>query len=392
MRLNKAIITSLHLPRGKSEAIFFDGDIGGFGIRIRESGARSWIFQYDFAGKTKRVTIGKSSAVEPGKARLIASELHAKVRLGQDPAAVKAESQARTAEIFGAVLKPYLQWQRARVRPSTLKHIERHLVTNLKALHSLPITKVDRRAVAAQLARMADSPVQANRTRSSLTGFLNWALREGLVESNPATATNKYLERPRERILTNAELRALWLALPGGDFGDIVKILILTGQREREIGDLHWNEVSFDKGTIELSAQRTKNRRRHTVPMSGMVREILREREPGGDFVFGRTGRTGFSGWSRAKERLDQAITIPPWTIHDLRRTYATGAAEIGVQPHIIEAILNHVSGHKSGISGIYNRAIYEAEKTTALSRWAEHVAKVVEGSDSNVTPLGGVS
>ena len=111
-----------------------------------------------------------------------------------------------------------------------------------------------------------------------------------------------------------------------------------------------------------------------------------------GLFVFGRTGRTGFSGWSRAKERLDQAITIPPWTIHDLRRTYATGAAEIGVQPHIIEAILNHVSGHKSGISGIYNRAIYEAEKTTALSRWAEHVAKVVEGSDSNVTPLGGVS
>jgi integrase len=393
MKLGRGAIATLHLPRGRSEITHFDSDIGGFGIRIRKSGSRSWVFQYDFAGKTKRITLGKVSAIDASKARAIASELHAKVRLGQDPAAAKAESEARAAETFGAAVKPYLQWQRARVRPSTLRHLERHLLVNLAPLQSLPINKVDRRAIAAQLARMTGSPVQANRTRSTLTSFLNWAMREGLIDSNPALATNKYPERPRERVLTNAELRTLWLALPESDFGDIVKILVLTGQRAREIADLQWSEVAFDKGIIELPPHRTKNRRRHTIPMSAMVRAILQAREQnGGTFVFGRSGLNGFSGWSRCKERLDDALRIPDWTIHDLRRVFATGAAEIGIQPHIIEAVLNHVSGHKSGVAGVYNRAAYEAEKATALSRWAEHVAAIIEDRDSNVMSLRGVS
>jgi integrase len=393
MKLGRGAIATLHLPRGRSEITHFDSDIGGFGIRIRKSGSRSWVFQYDFAGKTKRITLGKVSAIDASKARAIASELHAKVRLGQDPAAAKAESEARAAETFGAAVKPYLQWQSARVRPSTLRHLERHLLVNLAPLQSLPINKVDRRAIAAQLARMTGSPVQANRTRSTLTSFLNWAMREGLIDSNPALATNKYPERPRERVLTNAELRTLWLALPESDFGDIVKILVLTGQRAREIADLQWSEVAFDKGIIELPPHRTKNRRRHTIPMSAMVRAILQAREQnGGTFVFGRSGLNGFSGWSRCKERLDDALRIPDWTIHDLRRVFATGAAEIGIQPHIIEAVLNHVSGHKSGVAGVYNRAAYEAEKATALSRWAEHVAAIIEDRDSNVMSLRGVS
>jgi integrase len=389
MKLGRGAIATLHLPRGRSEITHLISDIGGFGIRIRKSGSRSWVFQYDFAGKTKRITLGKISAIDASKARAIASELHAKVRLGQDPAAAKAESEARAAETFGAAVKPYLQWQRARVRPSTLRHLERHLLVNLAPLQSLPINKVDRRAIAAQLTRMTGSPVQANRTRSTLTSFLNWAMREGLIDSNPALATNKYPERPRDRVLTNAELRTLWLALPEGDFGDIVKILVLTGQRAREIADLQWSEVVFDKSLIELPPHRTKNRRRHTIPMSAMVRAILQSREQNaGTFVFGRSGLSGFSGWSRCKERLDDALKIPDWTIHDLRRVFATGAAEIGIQPHIIEAVLNHVSGHKSGVAGVYNRAAYEAEKATALSRWAEHVAATVGGRDSNVTSL----
>jgi Arm DNA-binding domain len=166
MKLGRGTIAALHLPRGSSEITHFDSDIGGFGVRIRKSGSRSWVFQYDFAGKTKRITLGKVSAIDPAKARAIASELHAKVRLGQDPAAAKAESEVRAAETFGAAVGPFLQWQRARVRPSTLRHLERHLLINLAPLHSLPINKVDRRAIAAQLARMNGSPVQANRTEA----------------------------------------------------------------------------------------------------------------------------------------------------------------------------------------------------------------------------------
>jgi len=392
MILGRKTVAKLTQPAGKSETIFFDSDIGGLGVRIRSGGSRSWIFQYDnAAGRTRRITLGKVSAVDATKARQVASELHAKVRLGQDPAAVKAESKARAAETFGASVRPFLQWQHARVRPSTLRHLERHLLINLAPLHSLPINQVDRRAIAAQLARMNGSPVQANRTRSTLTSFLNWAMREGLIDSNPALATNKYPERSRDRVLTNAELQKLWLALPEGDFGEILKILILTGAREREIADLHWDEINLEKGIIELPPHRTKNRRRHVIPTSGAVRAILEGREQGG-FVFGISGQSGFSGWSRCKERLDEAIKIPDWTIHDLRRSAATHMAEIGIQPHIIEAVLNHVSGHKGGVAGIYNRAGYEAEKTTALNRWAEHVAAIVEGRDSNVTPLRAAS
>src|SRR5262249_26593966 len=288
-RLSKTTIANLHLPRGRSDVTHFDSDIGGFGIRIRKSGARSWVYQYDNAiGRTRRITIGSVSAIDAAKARTIASQLHARVRLGEDVAAAKAEKQARNAETFGAVLPLYMAWHRMRVRPATLRHTERHLVHNLSALHSLPIGQIDRRAISTQLQRMASSPVQANRTRSSLSAFLNWALREGLVDSNAALATNKNVERSRDRVLTNAELRAVWLALPKGDFGDIMKILILTGAREREISDLHWAEINLDKGVIELPAHRVKNRRKHVIPMSGAVRAILESREQNGsDFVFG---------------------------------------------------------------------------------------------------------
>jgi integrase len=393
MKLGRRNIATLVLPPGKTEYTEWDDDIGGFGIRLRDTGSRSWVFQYDnAAGRTKRLTLGAVSALDPAKARATASELHAKVRLGEDVAAVKAQSQARAAETFGAAIKPYLQWQRDRVRPSSLRHLERHLLINLKALHHLPINQVDRRAIAAQLARMTGSPVQANRTRSTLTSFLNWAMREGLVDSNAALATNKYAERARDRVLTNAELRSVWMALPEGDFGDIVKILVLTGQRAREIADLQWSEVNFDKGIIELPPHRTKNRRKHTIPISGAVRSILERREDDGAFVFGRSGSSGFSGWSRCKERLDKAIGFSDWKIHDLRRVFATGAAEIGIEPHIVEATINHVSGHKGGIAGRYNHARYENQKATALSRWSEHVAAIVEGRASNVTSMRVVS
>jgi integrase len=389
MKLSRAAIANLNLPTGRSEATFFDSDIGGFGIRIRQSGGRSWIYQFDnSAGRTRRITIGKVAAIDASKARAIASELHARVRLGEDPAATKAESKARTAETFGELIKPYLQWQRARVRLSSLRHIERHLLNNLAPLHSLPINQVDRRTIAAQLKRMVTSPVQANRTRSSLTGFLNWCLREGLVDTNQALATNKNAEHARDRVLSAAELRDLWLALPEGDFGDIIKILVLTGARAREISDLQWAEINFEKNVIDLPAHRVKNRRKHVIPMSGAVRAIFEAREQHGGFVFGTSGASGFSGWSKCKGRLDEALKIPAWTIHDLRRSAATHMAEIGIQPHIIEAVLNHISGHKGGIAGVYNRATYETEKATALTRWAEQVAAIVEERKSKVTPL----
>lgn len=338
------------------------------------------------------------------EAREQAEKLHAKVKLGQDPSGEKADAQSRADETFAACVKEYLTRQRSAVRSSTYKEIERHLLKNLAPLHGLRIDKVDKRGIAAQLARLtSDSgPVQANRTRGSLHKFLNWCTGEGFVESNQAAFTNKNDERPRDRVLSADELREVWCALPAGDFGTILKLLIMTGQREREIADLHWSEIDFDRDIISLPARRTKNRRPHTIPLSPAVRAILEEltKREDRDLVFGRGGAGGFSGWSKSKNALDQSVLaarkktdkkakpITPWIIHDLRRSAATGMAKLGIDLPTIEKVLNHQSASFGGIVGTYQHHDYANEKRRALQMWADHVLALVEGRQSNVTPL----
>jgi integrase len=400
MRLTVKETAALELPRGKTDHIEWDDELAGFGLRLREGGSRHWVYQYKIGSKHRRVTFGKYPALDAKKARERASELHAKVRLGEDPAGAKHEAQARAQETFEVCAQKYLAWQRKEVRSSTYKENERHLLKNLAPLHRLRIDNIDKRTIAAQLTRFAaeGGPVQANRTRASLSKFLNWCLNEGFVESNQAALTNVNKEKKNHRLLSDAELVEIWNALPTNDYDAIVKLLILTGQRAKEISNLRWSEVDFDRGIITLPPHRTKNGREHIIPMSAKVTSILADqmRREGRDFVFGR-GQGGFSGWSKAKDALDEAIAAKvgkkakpmlPWIIHDLRRAVATGMAEIGIQPHIIEAILNHVSGHKGGVAGIYNRASYEAEKATALNRWAEHIEAIIEKRESNVAPL----
>jgi integrase len=209
--------------------------------------------------------------------------------------------------------------------------------------------------------------------------MFTWAMREGLALVNPVANTNKRQERPRDRVLVDAELRAVWQALGDGEYATIVKLLMLTGQRANEIAGLRWSEIDFDRGVISLPGSRTKNGKPHELPMASQVRALLQAqpRIEGRELVFGK-GDGPFSGFSRCKEVLDNAVALAPWVLHDLRRSVATGMADIGIQPHIIEAVLNHVSGHKGGIAGIYNRAQYSTEKAQALARWDEHVCGVV--------------
>jgi len=403
MRLTVRETAGLKLPRNKREVIHFDDDIPGFGLRLREGGSSAWIFQYKIGDKHRRITFGKYPALDASKAREQAAELHAKVRLGQAPAGAKADTRARANETFAACARQYLAWQQKRVRPSTYKENERHLLKNLAPLHGLRIDATDKRSIAAQLMRLAThaGPVQANRTRASLSKFFNWCLREGLVDTNQAALTNLAAEKKRDRVLANEALAEIWHALPANDFGSIIKLLILTGQREREIADLRWSEIDFDRDAIVLPVQRTKNRREHTVPLSAAAAAILKAQtvHEGRELVFG-SGHGGFSGWSKAKSKLDQAIfelrkkaskkakSMEPWIIHDLRRSVATGMAEIGVQPHVIEAVLNHVSGHKAGVAGIYNRATYQREKAAALTLWADHIQSITQGVECKIVPM----
>jgi integrase len=182
-------------------------------------------------------------------------------------------------------------------------------------------------------------------------------------------------------VLSNVELGAVWRAAGPGDFGDIVRLLILTGQRRDEVGAMWWSELDLEAAVWTIPATRTKNSRAHTVPLSPAAVQILsaRVRQVGREYVFG--SRAGpFQGWSRAKAALDARVALTaPWRLHDLRRSLATGLGDIGVLPHVVEALLNHLSGFRGGVAGTYNYAAYASEKRDALNRWADHVKQVCD-------------
>jgi integrase len=380
MRLTVKSVAALGLPRGKSDHIEFDADISGFGVRLRAGGSRTWIYQYRIGSKQRRMVLGSANSVPLALARENASQLEAKVRLGGDPAMVKETARRDADNTFGALVARYLESRKSEWRPRSEREVTRHLTLYAKPLHRLPITAVSQRDVADLLSGVAKDAgnVTSNRVRASMAAFLGWIIREGirLPEGNVAAYTNKREERSRDRVLSDAELKTIWHACPANDYGAILKLLMLTGQRAGEIAALRWSEIHDDQ--IVLSAERTKNARTHVVPLSEPAKVILAAfTAKGRSCVFGRDNR-GFCGWSTAKESIDARIALAHWTPHDLRRTVATRMAELGVQPHVIEAVLNHVSGHKGGVAGIYNRATYDKEKREALNLWAEHVTALV--------------
>jgi integrase len=399
MKFTTKSIAGLQLPEGKADHVVWDDSFPGFGLRMREGGSRNWVFQYTLGDKQRRMSLGSATAIPLVKARETASDLHAKVRLGQDPAGQKAESKQQAAETFEAIAKGYLAVRKRDMRPDAYDQIDRHLLKYAKPLHGLQLANITQRTIATRINEIRDvsGTVQANRARSSLLAFYGWAMQQGIVTQNPVANTGRFNEQPRERTLTDGELRDIWRSAGDDHYGSIVKLLMLTGQRADEIASLRWDEIG--DGAITLPPARTKNKRLHIVPLSDPAVKILtaqpRRVSNSGAlrvYVFG-VGERGFSGWSKCKVRLDERIgaseaSSAPWVVHDLRRSAATGMSRLGVQPHIIEAVLNHVSGHKAGVAGIYNRNTYEPEKRQALDLWADHIMALVEGRESNVTPL----
>jgi integrase len=393
-------ISGLRLPPGKTDYIAFDEDVPGFGIRLREGGSRNFVFQYKVGSRQRRMNLGAVSAVDFEKARKAARNLYHQVKLGQDPASDKADAKVRLAETLGAAIKLYLARQKGRVKPRSLVEIERHLLVHLRSLHSLPLAKIERRTIASRLSEIEQA--SGNRTRNSVRATLHalyaWAIQEGMAEVNVVTGTSRAPEKSRDRVLSTNELRAIWNALPDDHFGAIVRLLALTAARANEIAALRWDEIH--DSMIVLPAERTKNSRSHIIPLSRPAHSIInaQPQRVNGDgttreLVFG-FGEGAFLGWGKCRKRLNERITevtgkaLPHWTPHDLRRTAATMMAELGVQPHVIEAVLNHVSGHRAGVAGIYNRASYERDKAIALELWADRLMAIVEGRETNVTPL----
>jgi integrase len=380
MKLQQNTIAELVPPNGQAEAIISDDDTPGLYLRIRASGHRSWLFQYKVARKVKRVPLGDITVVSLARARKAAGDLHARVRLGGDPVEEKAEGIRRSSNTMLPAINAYLADAGDKVRASSLKQKKVHLLKHCAPFHNMELAKIDRRAVSERMKtiKSKSGPTASNRTRSSLAAFYSWAIREGLTDSNPAAGGNEAVERSRDRVLTDDEMKSIWLACDdGSDYSSIVRMLMLTACRADEVGGLRWDEALAD--ALLISGDRTKNGRPLHLPFSPPMRAVLEACPRGSSpYVFGRH----FQRWSAAKKALDEKLgdAVAPWTHHDLRRTTATRMADLGIAPHIIEAVINHVSGHKAGVAGIYNRSSYSPQKAFALNTWAAHLLEIVEG------------
>jgi integrase len=400
LKLTKTSVAGISAPAGKSEVRVFDEDLPGFGLRVLSSGKRAWIIQFRVNGRSTTKTIGRLEKMPVGTARELARRQLAQVELGVNPAEEKKTARERASDTFEPLAARFIRAKASMVRPRTLDQITLHLTKHWAPFNRRSVHDISRRDIAALLGAIAEhnGAVAANRARANLSSFFTWMIREGIAEANPVVGTNKQGdEKSRDRVLTGAELAAIWKACKDDDYGRIIRLLILTAQRRDEVGAIAKSEIGFDARKWTIAGERTKNGRVHEVPLSNSALAILtqainREGREDRDLLFGETAR-GFGGWSAAKAALDERIgeqtKKDPWRVHDIRRTAATHMAELGVQPHVVEAVLNHVSGHKAGVAGVYNRALYAAEKRQALDLWAAHLDALITGKPtSNIVPM----
>jgi integrase len=405
MRFTAKLIASITLPEGRTDHIYWSDSPKGFGLRLRLDGSgqvrKMFIVQYRTAGRiSRRMQLGDAEVRGLDSALKEAKAILGKVAEGKDPQGDRQQERQRASHIFKSVVADYIAAKRREVRRSTLRELTRYLTVSFKPLHNLPIDKIERKDVAARLTKISAeiSPITAGRCRAALSTFFSWAMGAGLVERNPVVGTNNPpTSVPRERVLSNAEIAAIWHACGDqalGQLGQIVRLLILLGQRRQEVGGMRWSELG-DDNIWRLPPERTKNHRAHTLPLPPMALDIIASvpQVAGRDHLFGERSSSGFRGWE-GKRDLDAKLgdAVRPWRVHDIRRSVATGMADIGVQPHVIEQILNHVSGHKSGIAGIYNRSSYEREVRAALAMWADHVRTLVQGGERRVIPFSTAS
>jgi len=423
MKLTDKSVARIELPPGKGDAIFFDDEVTGLGVRLRAGCRPIWIYQYRVGAKQRRYQIGPVAKLKAAMAREKAEELQARVVLGEDPQVVKADAKAERIKkdaaakhTVGALIELYIEDKEkalklGKLRPSTIRGIRRYLRSHWKPLHRLQVDDVERNQIAVQLRAIEkkSGSTAAKHARSALQSFFAWAMAQGFsrADASPVIGTlAPETAPPRERVLTREELGDVWRACGDDDFGRAMRLLICTGCRRQEIGSMAWSEIR--DGIWTIPADRAKNRRQHSIPLVGLAAEIVASvpKVEGRDLLFG-LGPNGFRGWHIAGEALRKRIEkpMPHWVAHDLRRSVVTHMAEIGIEPHIIEAVVNHISGHKGGVAGIYNRAKYGPRIRQALDRWdaelraigcffselsedADKTGANIEGGQRKVVPL----
>lgn len=376
-------------PDPKNRYEIFDAKVPAFGVRVFPSGIKSFVLLYRQNGRPRRLTLGRYPVLSLSEARRLAQAALNQLAHGTDPQ--KEKTEARRGDGFDTVVDTFLHTHCARFnRPSTAHETARILRSHfITRWGRRPLHEIGRAEVVSVLDRIVEtgSPSAANHALAAIRKFFNWAVERGLIEISPCIGLKAPTPmRSRDRVLDDAELAAIWREADqiGYPYGSIIKLLILTAQRRGEVTELRWGEIDFDGKTWTIPAGRTKSNRMQVAPLvPRAIDALLSIPRLDEERVFPAQGSSdrSFSGFSKAKRRLDTAAKTSDWTLHDLRRTAATGMARLGVAPHVVERVLNHTSGMLGGVAGVYNRFGYQPEMRAALELWSNHVAKVAEGN-----------
>ena len=377
-----------------------DGHTRGLYFVLQPSGKASWAVRYRIAGRNRKLTIGPHPAIDLKAARELARNGLAKIAAGDDPAAEKQIKRAAARTPADDLVETAVE-QFIRRHIKTLKSareaerlLRREIIAPWKGKRLSDITRRDvHKLLDAILDRPA--PTLANRVRTHLKRFFGWALERDLVQSSPVDQVRPpSVERPRDRVLDDGELKRLWAETEAlrAPFGSVLKLLILTGQRLGEVGGMRWSELDLPARLWSLPKERVKNGRAHTVPLSPQALAIIEAtpRIAGCDYVFTTNGRRAVVGFSKIKRLLDTRCPtdMPKWRLHDVRRSTATGLARIGIDIVVVEKVLNHASGAFRGVVGTYQRHGFDDERRVALDRWGRHVEALAAGTEENVVEL----
>jgi integrase len=401
--------------KGTVQADYFDEGTPGLALRVSDRGHKAWCFVFTSPkdDKRARITLGRYPQTSLARARTLALEARGHLEEGNDPRDVLAAADASAMTVATLVPlyleKPHRKTGKPR---KSIKEIERRFNVNVvPVIGSVKLADLHRRDMTRVLAPIIKRkrPVEAARVFEDMRAMLRWSVGQGYLDRNPAEGMEPpATSQPRERVLTDDEIRTLWEGLPKALARStacqcIVKLCLVTGQRVGEVAGMRRDELDLKAATWIIPGSRTKNGQAHSVPLSPLAIELISDTladheakfvfpNPDGDGALpaSAVARTITRAHEQDKARPQGRFGIPHWTAHDLRRTAVTGMSKLGVAPIVQAHVVNHISVTKATVlSKHYDHYDYAKEKRAALDLWANRLSAIVGGKPSaTILPL----